>query len=181
MAIFLQGVGRKVKSIFVNVDGEMKNVISAWTDKGDDPEPVTVFNTVPQLEPRLMAVGNEQTSYTLDGTTWKSMKGSSGSDYLLSVTYGNNRFVCVGRYGVSYYSTDGTTWNAMTGLSSSYHYKSVAYGNKRFVCVGENGAYYSTDGLTWNKMKGLASSFSGDSVAYGNGIFVCVGSPSGLV
>ena len=49
---------------------------------------------------------------------------ANGVDYN-SVTYGNDRFVCVGYRGISYYSTDGLTWTAMSGLDSSKTYYGV--------------------------------------------------------
>ena len=112
----------------------------------------------------------------IEGTTyvWNAMTGLDASKYYYGVTYGDDRFVCVGQNGSSYYSTDGVTWNAMTGLSTEY-YRSVAYGNDRFVCVGDSGvSYYSTDGLTWNAMTGLNTQ-AYHSVTYGDGKFVCVG------
>jgi photosystem II stability/assembly factor-like uncharacterized protein len=95
----------------------------------------------------------------------------------IAVAYGEDRYVCVGSYGISYYSTDGETWMAMSGLDTSKNYRGVAYGDGRFVCVGDNGlSYYSTDGETWQAMTGLDTSIANyQSVAYGNGRFVCVG------
>ena len=62
-----------------------------------------------------------------------------------SVTYGNDRFICVGSSNTSsYYSTNGKSWTAMSGLSGQFN--SITYGNDRFVCVGYSGSsYYYTN------------------------------------
>jgi hypothetical protein len=104
------------------------------------------------------------------------MSGLDTSKTYSGVTYGNDRFVCVGNSGLSAYSTDGVTWIATTGLDTSKNYGAVTYGNGKFVCVGTSGSsYYSTDGETWQTMSGLDSSKSYNEVTYGNDRFVCVG------
>ena len=120
--------------------------------------------------------------YSLDnGKTWTGMTGlsSDSTSYnIRGLTYGNDRFVCVGNYNLSYYSLDGETWVAMTG-SGSCDYNSVAYGNEKFVCISSNGsnsyAYCSTDGETWNSpitIRGVRYLYD---VTYGDGRFVAVG------
>ena len=119
---------------------------------------------------RYVGVANYVSYYSIDGYNWIRMTGLAGTN---GVTYGNDRFVCVGAGGGSAYSTDGETWTAMTGLNADKTYNGVTYGNDRFVCVGTGGvSAYSTDGETWTAMTGSAGT---NGVTYGNDRFVCVG------
>ena len=105
---------------------------------------------------------------------WEAMSGLTTNVYQ-GVTYGDDRYVCVGFNGSSSYSTDGLTWKTMNGLDTSKAYYGVTYGNDRFVCVGASGlSHYSTDGETWIAMTGLSTQDHW-GVAYGNDRFVCVG------
>ena len=51
------------------------------------------------------------------------MTGASGT--IRGVAYGDERFVCVGDSGLSYYSTNGESWTAMSGLNTSNSYYGV--------------------------------------------------------
>jgi hypothetical protein len=113
----------------------------------------------------------------VNGVACKVKKVYIGVDGVarLAWNYGLERYVAVGRNGVTYYSLDGISWTAMTGISSVKDINAVTYGNGRFVCVGNSGtSYYSTDGTTWTAMTGIYNTaFYG--VAYGNNRFVAVG------
>lgn len=106
-----------------------------------------------------------------------------GSSDWYSITYGNGKYVVVGKYGNTAYSTDGINWNNgnIAGNLKIYELRSVIYGNGRFVAVGETrditsnatNIIYSTDGVNWNKSSGTHYSFNYyHHVAYGNGKFV---------
>jgi hypothetical protein len=105
------------------------------------------------------------------------------------ITYGNNRFVAVGRDGTMAYSSDGVTWTAAVSSTVwNYTYSNgntwamdisnVAYGGNRFVAVGFNGKMaYSSDGRSWTAVSN--SRFGDDTIlgiTYGNNRFVAVGS-----
>ncbi len=63
---------------------------------------------------------------------------------LLSVTYGNGKFVAVGDY--LEVSPDGVDWTVVD-MPSGMMASSVAYGNNKFVAVGHNSINTSPDGL----------------------------------
>ena len=98
------------------------------------------------------------------------------SSYLLSVAYGNDKFVMVGSNSYIGVSTDGKTldeyYRCQYGL-----FMDVIYADGKFRAVGMEG-YYSTsiNGTTWtvNKFTNSSSSYARHS-AYGNNTVVVVG------
>jgi hypothetical protein len=93
-----------------------------------------------------------------DGLTWTEYNPTTKVD-LRSITYGNGRFVAVGRdIGGSenriITSTDGINWS-LTNYSDDFDFRKVAYGNGKFVAVstnvisGVNKIFYSSDGINW--------------------------------
>lgn len=181
MGIYVDANGKKnIASIFANVNGAKKEIVSAWVNK--DGVPTKVFGKNTWLGSRFVAVG-DSSAYSFDGTLWTPMSptlfpgtNSSNNKYANSVCYGNDRLVCVGYQGLAYYSLDGKRWKKMTGLHANYSYSSVCYGNGVFVTVSTGGEapYYSVDGETWVKSN-LSNSYMLYSVCYGNGKFICVG------
>lgn len=113
----------------------------------------------------------------LDNWNWRNPlpQGSTIKD----VTYGNNKFVAVGRSGTIMTSADGASWTVRPSGSSNELHK-VAYGNGIFVAVGMSGAILtSTDGEFWTLRTvedNSSSSYYG--ITYGDGIFVAVGETS---
>ena len=166
----------------------------------------------------FVAVGNSATSgianigYSTDGETWNLASNSNGnlntSTGLFngvngvngrSVTYGNGRFVAVGKSNTGGtanigYSTDGQNWflasnantnlNPTTGLFNGGNGNSLTYGNGVFVAVGYSGTGgtanigYSTDGENWflasnanNNLNPTTGLFNGGGVNNsGNGV-----------
>ena len=100
-------------------------------------------------------------------------------DNLISVCYGNGKFVAVGNNSNTFaYSTDGATWTQGT-MPSSQYWISICYGNGKFVAVVGGGDIssdafaYSTDGATWTQGT-MPSSQYWTSVCYGNGKYVAI-------
>lgn len=169
MAIFLQGK-RKVKSILINVDGEVKKLASVITDKDGVPTKVCIFG---EMWPCFVAVDYNRKSYrSRNGNEWEevAVNGFDDTFSINAITYGNGRFVAVGNNAQSYYSLDGYTWVHMSGIggttnSNKISLNNVTYGDGRFVCCGSipssegnnttKKTYYSIDGETWVKMTGL--------------------------
>jgi hypothetical protein len=164
-----------------NIENGLINKGVAEEVATDDKVLVVVDGEIKKTNVENIGVREIEGSNTVGTTTvlkdeWQAMTGLDTSVNYMAVAYGNDRYVCVGASGKSYYSTDGLTWVAMTGLSTANTYYGVTYGNGRFVCVGASGSsYYSTDGLTWQAMSGLDTAVTYRSVTYGNGKFVCVG------
>lgn len=113
-------------------------------------------------------------------STW-TPRNSGTSEDLLSVTYGDSKFVAVGYNGKILTSSDGATWIIRASDTTEYLH-SVTYGNGQFVAVGEplidnisSKILTSSNGVTWitrnlsDTIKDLLS------VTYGNGKFVAVG------
>jgi hypothetical protein len=99
-------------------------------------------------------------------------------DELRGVTFGNNRFVAVGVYGVIIASSDGTNW-ATRASGSSSELSAIAFGHGEYNAGGANQLLNSTDSVSW-----WALHPGGDweqyppyyfGIAYGGGYFVIVG------
>jgi hypothetical protein len=93
------------------------------------------------------------------------------------VTYGNDRFVAVNRFGIQSnqvaYSADGITWSYATAATST-NWSGVAYGNGLFVAVGASGNIMtSPDGITWTARTSPTTA-NLRRVAFGNGLFVAL-------
>jgi len=153
-----------------------------------------------------------------DGTNWTLITTTAfdylyvGSSYeetrkaeIMGITYGNGKFVAVGRGdGVGSenigkgckiaYSTDGATWipvNTSTifivssgNQSSQLGPYAIASGTNKFVVVGEQGLMaYSTDGVAWTHadVRSIFTTHHIKTIAYGNGTFVAGCQGNGLM
>lgn len=111
------------------------------------------------------------------GATWVSagVINSSSSSALTDITYGNGKFVAVGRNGYAFYSSDGVTWTAITQFGT-VNINAVTYANNMFVAVCDSATIcYSTDGQTWKNRFSLSSGGNFYDIVFGNGRFVVVG------
>ncbi|MCL2214691.1 MAG: Ig domain-containing protein, partial [Treponema sp.] len=100
---------------------------------------------------RFVAVGSfGRMAYSSDGVSWTAIPsgtgqgGSTFSEGIHSITYGNGRFVAVGTSGKMAYSADGISWTAVTDSSfGTSQIRSIVYGgaagNQKFVAGGANG------------------------------------------
>jgi hypothetical protein len=107
--------------------------------------------------------------------TW--LTGSySGSDTFTSVTYGNSKFVAVGKGGVIMTGSNGIRWTTQaSGTSSSL--EGVIWGDSdnKFAAVGSGGVILtSSDGANWT-VRSPSTNKDLHGVAYGNGKFAAVG------
>lgn len=116
-----------------------------------------------------------------DGVTWTARTLTPSEEgfppALSDVTYGEGRFVAVGRTWTSdtaWYSDDGINWSLAT--SGGYgDWNEVTYANGRFVVVGDSGGImYSDDGASWTAVTALGNDDPWNAVAYGNGRWVAV-------
>ena len=113
---------------------------------------------------------------TDNGQTWVSSPFPP-SAYWGGKAFGNDTFVCVSFYDVSFgpgsivYSTD----NGQTWASSSFpgYWRDVAYGNGVFVAVGYGQIAFSANGQTWTNSDYTPSEFF-TRVEFGNGTFIAV-------
>ena len=136
---------------------------------------------------KFVAVGQDGSS-DVDGTTlslgniwtssdtleWTPIKSGTNSA-LLSITYGNNTYVTVGRDGIIQTSPQGNSWDNRTSGTGG-RLNQVAFGNNTFVVVGSNGVILtsSDNGTSWtSRTSGTSKAFSG--VTFGNNKFVAVG------
>jgi photosystem II stability/assembly factor-like uncharacterized protein len=89
-------------------------------------------------------------AYSSDGRTWTAVPdstfGTTNTDYIMAIAWGNGRFVAVGGFGKMAYSADGganavgESWTAVADSTfENSIINAIAYGNNRFVAVGENG------------------------------------------
>jgi len=94
---------------------------------------------------------------------------------LEGITFGNNKFVAVGKSGVVRTSSDnGTSWDNGTSGTTRTLYE-IAYGNSTFVAVGDSGTHlYSRDnGGTWSTGT-WSENDRVTGVAFGNNTFIGV-------
>ena len=123
---------------------------------------------------RFIAVGENKSYYTVNLENWIDMNGLITG---YAITYGNDRYVVVGKGGKAFYSFDTVKWIEMSGISTKEDLVTVTYGNGRFVCISKYGySYYSTDGETWISMSGTRTnsdyySYTYYEVVYANGVF----------
>lgn len=113
--------------------------------------------------------------YSTDGVTWLTPTVPPSSA-IISLAYGNGKFVAMASSGKSFYSTNGDVWTTSTGLNTAYSYK-VAYGNGKFVALPQSTLsnatlYYSLDGITWTALITETKIYSSGDIVFGNGRFV---------
>jgi uncharacterized repeat protein (TIGR02543 family) len=92
---------------------------------------------------------SKKIGYSTDGITWKIININEIYD---CVTWGNGKFVAMGRSGKIAYSLDGITWTESfdSVLENISYFMSVTWGNGKFVAVGWYGNIaYSSDGIKW--------------------------------
>jgi len=139
--------------------------------------------------------------YSADGITWTKSAFNENAG-ILSLAYGDGKFVLGSDWGRLYLSTDGITW---TRTESAFEvHRAIAYGGGKFVAVGNtqdwsNGesmtpgviAYSADGGVTWEYSADIAWNRADEvwsiteqsifdetmvfDVAYGGGKFVAVG------
>ena len=96
---------------------------------------------------------------------------------ILSLCYGNGKYIATGGSGKMAYSTDGINWTAVSDspFGSSYIY-SICYGNGKYVAGDYYGKIaYSTDGINWTKVSNSTFSSYIFSICYGNGKYIAGG------
>src|SRR6185503_3796833 len=69
-------------------------------------------------------------------------------DTLVSVAYGNGRWVAIGEFGTVVVSTNGQDWQVASGEP---YQTQIAFGNGVFVMVNGLGYFTSTDGVHWQE------------------------------
>jgi hypothetical protein len=116
--------------------------------------------TVNETQTQFVAVGASglviQGSDPADSSTWTE-PATGTTEYLLGVTFGNNRYVAVGNNESVITSLDGITWiDGSAGLDPGVNLRSVDYSgdSNEFVAAGTNVSgrsvlYISSDGLNW--------------------------------
>lgn len=116
-------------------------------------------------------VGSRGLCISSNGLSWTTIISRPYAGFE-AVTYGNGRFVVVGRG--SMVSTNGQVWTS--SLTETNQMYAVAFGNDRFVATGGSGRIFtSTDGLTW-----VSSTLSTNyghmaDICFGQDRFVIVG------
>lgn len=115
-------------------------------------------------------------STSSNGTSWTTPKWFDSSHNLLSIAYGNGKFVTMGN-GSTYIgvSTDGTTWSKYAVPSGMLMGYGMAFGNGKFVCSSSKGCIFaSNDGQTWTKFTTDVDGNWND-VIYNGEMFIAVG------
>ena len=135
------------------------------------------------LNGSFVCVGGNQTAFSRDGETWTNLDTSTNSVELLSITFGNGRYVAGSGSRNVLTSLDGVNWTnpaPQLNIAPAVANVAVAYGNGVFV--GASGylgdTLTSPDGLQWTVQQ-LGTNAGGDvyfnDVKFGGGRFVSVG------
>lgn len=140
------------------------------------------FNAVAFGNGHFVAVGDY--GYVLnstDGITWVSRSSSwagnqTSTGQVMTVVFGDSKFVISGYNGYTNYSSDGSSWssgNTITGGSASV---TLGYGNNVYMAVSGSTVYKtSTDGITWTTRTNPASGSTVTSLSYVTGTYVMGG------
>jgi hypothetical protein len=152
-----------------------------WTNPLPEPAAL-IFRDLKYLNGSFVGIGNNMISFSPDGITWtNSIPDTNG---LLSITYGNGRYVGGGDFRTVWTSTDGINWSNPAPDIGIFPYLAethVAFGNGIFVgASGYNGDLLaSPDGLAWTVVQQVTNqpnyTYFAD-VAFGAGRFIAVSS-----
>lgn len=131
-------------------------------------------------------------SYSDDGINWTFSTFELSDKLWDSVTYGNGKFVAVGRYyapytssttyGIVAYSSDGVNWTSSYSTDiSRLKCSLVAYANGKFIATnGTKEFMYSSDGVNWTSSS-VSDGYELTYIAYGNGKFISVNQDGGIM
>ena len=126
-------------AIVHSVDGDR------WQEAGVSEIPGTrSLRDVTRGDRRFAAVGGPGTFvYSDDGYRWR--RGSSVSESVHGVTWGDERFVAVGQ--TIWHSSDGRRWRAVArnAIPKSEWLADVVWSGERYVAVGRNGLIVHSD------------------------------------
>jgi hypothetical protein len=117
-------------------------------------------------------------AYSNNGTNWtKRDMEDLVATALVSVAYGNGKFVAISQDTVLYSTLGTTTWNYVEDFATmGKRLSGIAAGNGKFVAVGPNDTImYSADGISWTVFDDIALNSHFNKIAYGGGTWVAVG------
>ncbi|MDR3116786.1 MAG: hypothetical protein LBT91_03000 [Bifidobacteriaceae bacterium] len=137
-----------------------------WSNDGYNWQtPITIgsgstWREIAYANGKFVVVGlNSYISTSTDCITWTQpiQPADFTQGNLISITYGNGKFVAVGGGGPStsgllYYSEDGEIWNPSPNNKNyvQTNWNEVVYDGEKYVVVGYYGkTSYSYDGITW--------------------------------
>jgi hypothetical protein len=121
-------------------------------------------------------------AYSTDGVTWTAVADTKLNSAILSVAYGNGRWLASTNGAAAgnsmAYSSDGVTWTAVEQRIYSDCINDITFGDGKFVAVGNEGVIaYSTDCVSWTHV--TDTTFGADdyvmSAAWGDDKFIAVG------
>ena len=136
------------------------------------------------------------TATSSDGTTWTAATSNvferpSPFDStiimkvsVLTIAFGNNKFVAGSNWGDTAYSSDGITWTKVADNKLGGNINTIVYGNNKFIAGDQSGDIaISSDGVTWTSAgssilgsDGYDRGYNVFGIAYGNNRFVAGGS-----
>lgn len=185
----------------VDWGGRLSNEVRFRVVANDSPHNLLTWNEVPPpffiggrisgityANGMFIAVGGRGTSFggggliltSPNGHSWTNRDAAGVENEILSVAYGDGRFVATGFGDVVLTSLDGIQWVAYRlGFDELNRLSGVAYGNGKFVAVGigndvKGKVFVSSNGLTWTSVDAGQSVWLVD-VGFHNGTFVVVG------
>lgn len=156
---------------------------SNWTTRTPSPQALD-FHDLKYVNGSFVGVAGNQLAFSADGSLWTNGITLANTSNLLSITYGNGRYVAGGEYHTIWTSANGLDWTNVGPDLNDYPYAGdflVARGNGLFVALA--GAYgvvltlTSPDGLNWTTQQPITNTnFQGyfRDLTFGDGRFVAV-------
>jgi photosystem II stability/assembly factor-like uncharacterized protein len=108
-----------------------------------------------------------------NGDNWESSNSPTPNE-LNAISYGNGKFVAVGKNGATITSTDGISWQIVSSGFAG-HLIDVCYGNGIFISISGTGdVLTSVDGITWQLQSNSINS-NVNRLRFYQGIFIANG------
>ena len=142
--------------------------------------PVVIVDSVRMQDGSKLIDAINQWTMIVPPINWTQVSQSIFPSGILSVCYGNGKFIAgggqtVGKKSKSLmaYSTDGINWTQISQSIFKSYIRSICYGNGKYVAGNNDGQMaYSTDGINWTAISQSIFTSDINSICYENGKFI---------
>ena len=135
--------------------------------------PVVIVDSVRMQDGSKLIDAINQWTMIVPPINWTQVSQSIFPSGILSVCYGNGKFIAGDDNHLMAYSTDGINWTAISQSIFTSDINSICYENGKFIAGDDNGQMaYSTDGINWTAISQSILTSSIQSICYGKGKFV---------
>jgi hypothetical protein len=156
-------IANNTNNILTSTDGTTFSTVTIPSDTAGD-STVSQWTRITHGKGKFVAVSanDRATATSTNGTSWTRHdlalpEITVGNDWnIVSIAYGNNRFIILDNEGRTAYSFDGVTWYRGTTAPGSLTWSQIKYDQGVFFAIGLDGVNPTTacatteDGLVWN-------------------------------